>query len=257
MRRIEGAPGSGSTPILLLHGFTGSGEGWGEEIPRRLARRGPVWIVDLPGHGDAAHEVPPFHQVVDDLAHEVGDVQAHWIGYSMGGRIALSVAVRYPEVVASLVLESASPGLEDPAARRERRASDEALARSIESEGIEAFVDFWEAHPLFRSRRRLPQGIVEGERARRLGQDPAGLAGALRQMGTGVQPSHWGDLEGLDRRVLLLTGALDEKFVAIADRMAATLPRAWRRTLSGVGHTVHLEAPDSWLTAVESFLDGG
>ncbi|HSR41195.1 MAG TPA: alpha/beta fold hydrolase, partial [Longimicrobiales bacterium] len=181
---------------------------------------------------------------------------AVWIGYSMGGRLALAGGVLRPDRVAALVLESASPGLAGPDERAERRALDEERARTLEEGGLEAWVDAWMSLPLFASQRELPEEVRARERRRRLRSSVEGLAWSLRELGTGSQPSFWDDLPGLDVPVLLLTGARDEKFCDLADAMASKLPRARRATIPGVGHAVHLEAPDAWLEAVGDFLDG-
>lgn len=251
---------SGRRPVLLLHGFTGSVEAWGR-VPAHLARRRRVLAVDLPGHGRSPlapdpreHRMEVVHTRLLRTLDRHGVDEAVWIGYSMGGRVALGAGVRHPERVAALVLEGASPGLETEEARRARRRQDEARARRLEEEGLEAFVDRWMALPIFATQRRLPDEVREAERRRRLRGRAAGLAASLRGLGTGSQPSFWDDLGGLERPVLLLTGSEDRKYEALAARMEGELPGARHRSVQGVGHAVHLEAPERWLAAVEGFL---
>lgn len=254
-------------PLLLLHGFTGSGAAWGDRVLGRLAARRRVVAVDLPGHGRT--RVPPragryaLDEVLTDLREvldALGIRAPAWVGYSMGGRVALAAAARHPDLVDRLVLESASPGLRDPAARRARRRADEALAARIETDGIEAFVEEWTDSSLFATQRRLPARVREAVRARRLANRPERLAAVLRDLGTGVQPSFWDALPTLDAPTLLVVGGEDRKFRAIADRMGHSLRNARRVEVAGAGHTVHLEEPAAWLDAVERFLreaDGG
>lgn len=253
----------GAPPLLLLHGFTGSVEAWGESLLERLAAERRVLAVDLPGHGESDLPARPgglaLHAVVGHLTRvldRLGVDRAGWIGYSMGGRIALGAAVLRPERVAALVLESTSPGLQTAEERARRRALDEARAVALESEGLEAWVDDWMALPLFQPRRELPREVRARERERRLGNSVEGLARTLRELGTGSQPSFWDDLDGIDVPVLLLTGARDTKFCRIADDMARRLSAVRRTTVPGAGHTVHLEAPDAWLAALRAFLEG-
>lgn len=172
----------------------------------------------------------------------------------MGGRLALAYAARNPERVRSLVLESASPGLETESERADRRKADEALAWRIEADGVEAFVAHWEALPLFESHAALPDSVRAIQREIRLANHPASLAAALRGLGTGALPSCWGPLAVLGVPVLLLVGALDRKFVEIGRRMAALLLDAELREVADAGHTLHLERPEAWLDAVVPFL---
>lgn len=252
-----------SAPVLL-HGFTGSSASWGEAVVDALASAGhaPI-LVDAPGHGARAGETDPGAFTLEraltlvDRAAERGDgagAPFPLVGYSMGGRLALAYAIRRPERVSALVLESASPGLASSRERAGRRESDEALARRLEEEGVEAFVDFWERLPLFESRGALPAAVLQRQRALRLTNDAGSLAASLRGLGTGALPGFWDDLATLDVPVLLLVGALDRKFVGVAERMEARLPRARRVTVPGAGHTVHLERPAAWVDAVVGFL---
>jgi 2-succinyl-6-hydroxy-2,4-cyclohexadiene-1-carboxylate synthase len=246
-------------PILLLHGFTGSGDAWGTELVRGLARDHRVLVVDLPGHSRSA---PPSEgmagliQRLTVLLDGEDAERAWWVGYSMGGRIALGAGVLVPERVAGLVLEGASPGLETGRAREQRRQRDEMLARAIESRGMEWFVDRWLSLPLFGSQRALPAHVQAANRRRRLQNHPAGLAAALRTLGTGSQPSFWPHVSSVRAPTLLLTGELDRKYEALARQMARSLPDVRHRSVAEVGHTVHLEAPARWLEEVLDFLEG-
>jgi 2-succinyl-6-hydroxy-2,4-cyclohexadiene-1-carboxylate synthase len=169
---------------------------------------------------------------------------AHLLGYSMGGRLSLYLALHRPRRWISLILESASPGLATAAERARRAQKDEALAAFIEREGLPAFVDRWQALPLFASQKRLPQDVRQAHREGRLRNRSRGLANSLRGMGTGVQPSLWPRLGELALPVLLVAGELDDKFVAIAQEMAAELSRVRLEIVPDAGHTVHLERPD-------------
>lgn len=245
-------------PAILLHGFTGSSRAWGAFPLEGLGSGRRILAVDLPGHGRSPIPTGGIRSVVEQLASVLDRYEvdiADWIGYSMGGRIALAAAVLQPQRVRNLVLESASPGVGSEEDRARRRTDDEELASKLETRGIDWFVEHWMALPLFESQRSLPRGQVARARASRLAQDPAGLAAALRCFGTGSQPSFWEDLSGLEGSTLLLTGSLDEKYVRIAERMKAAMPRATHVSVDGVGHHVHLEAPDRWIALVARFLD--
>lgn len=237
-------------PLLLLHGFSGRGADW-EPIIARLADRFECIAVDLPGHG--LTELPPdparyrIEAAAADLAALLAQTgPAHVLGYSMGGRLALYLGRYHAEGVRSLWLESASPGLRSEADRADRRRADEALAARIIADGISAFVAYWESLPLWDSQRDLPEVMRANQRAARLANDAAGLAGSLRGMGTGVQPSLWDELSGLPMPVHIAAGARDAKFSAIAEAMVGAMSGTSLWIAPGVGHNIHLEMPDAF-----------
>ena len=252
--------GGSGRPLLLLHGFTGSGAGWRPF----LASWGSDYQLiapDILGHGRSAAPADPARYTMAAVAadmlallDELGVAQTDLLGYSMGGRLALYLASTYPERFGCLILESSSPGLATAAERAARRQSDSALADRLEADGIEAFVARWEALPLWASQAGLPAEVLAAQRAERLAQRPLGLANSLRGMGTGAQPSLWDRLSGLDRPVLLVNGALDQKFVTVNQAMAAQLPQVTLVTLPDTGHNGHLERPERYATLVANWL---
>lgn len=252
--------------LLLLHGFMGSSHNW-EPLQAALAHNYRVIALDLPGHGDSGAPEDPARYAMPSVAADVEALldrlqtgSSHLLGYSMGGRLALYLALTRPARWRSLILESASPGLEKAAARAERVERDRALADSIEAQGIEAFVDRWESLPLFASQQHLPPAVRQVHRSLRLRNRPHGLANSLRGMGTGVQPSLWSQIGTLSLPTLLIAGALDEKFVAIARRMVRRLalypPYPRLEIVPEAGHAVHLERPHYYAELVRDWLDG-
>lgn len=248
------------TPVVLLHGFTGSSTNW-RGLMGQLAADYRVVAVDILGHGQTAVSPNPHRytmpHVAADLAALLQTLNAtpcHLLGYSMGGRLALYFAVHYPQLLRSLILESSSPGLATAAERESRTASDNALADRIERDGIEAFVDYWENIGLFASQKRLETAVRVRLRQQRLQNSPLGLAHSLRGMGTGQQPSLWGKLGQLTLPTLLIAGELDSKYVAIGRQMAAQIPNAQLALVPDAGHTVHLERSDQFLDLVLDWL---
>jgi len=237
------------TPTVVLHGFTGDA-GTMEPITSRLA--GPVDVPDLPGHGPGPHPADDSAYSIDAMADAVlarHAVPFHMVGYSMGGRIALTAACRHPEQVRSLSLIGASAGLLDPDERAARASSDDVLAAQIECD-LEGFVDSWMANPLFATQARLGSDALAAARAQRLGNDPVALARSLRANSTGrMRPLHH-DLARCTMPVALIAGADDEKFVAIARELAAALPSATVHVVEGAGHAAHLEQPDAVAAAI-------
>lgn len=247
-------------PLLLLHGFTGSVEAWGEDCFRGLAQAHRVVAVDLLGHGASDCSTEPERYRVEEILRDLGQVldalaieRARWVGYSMGGRIALAAAVLRPARVSSLVLESASPGLAGESERRARRRADEALAEGILRGGMEAFVDHWMGLPLFATQGKLPPRVREANRERRLRNNPEALAACLRGLGTGAQPSFWENLRHIQVPTLLLAGEEDAKFTELARQMAEIMPAAELRLIPKSGHSIHLENPFAWLAALRTF----
>jgi 2-succinyl-6-hydroxy-2,4-cyclohexadiene-1-carboxylate synthase len=257
---VERAGAGAGTALVLLHGFTGSAATWAPFLPA-FAREFDTVAIDLPGHGATEAPRDParyrMERTVADLAailERLGIARAAWLGYSLGGRVALGVAALAPSRVAALVLEGASPGIADPAERAARVRSDEALAARIERAGVAAFVDEWEGLPLFASQGRLPADVRAAHRRQRLASDPAGLASSLRGIGQGAQPPLHDRLGEIAAPTLLLAGAEDSKFRRLAAEMAAGMPAAEVVVIEGAGHAAHLEQPRAFEEAVLAFV---
>jgi 2-succinyl-6-hydroxy-2,4-cyclohexadiene-1-carboxylate synthase len=228
--------------VVLLHGFTHTGASWNPVIAA-LGERYRAIAPDLPGHGPAARQGGPvsLEAAIDRVASLAPDRFA-LAGYSMGGRIALHVALALGPQVTRLVLIGASPGLAEPRERDRRRQADDELAGEVERITIEAFADRWARTPVLAGQPEHVQAAVHQDRLR---GNPAELARALRQLGTGALPSLWRRLPELTLPVDLVVGECDEKFTAIAAQMARELPNARVTVTPGAGHAVHLEAPEA------------
>lgn len=225
--------------VLLLHGFTHTGGSW-EPVVGALGERYRALAPDIRGHGSASDRRPV------DLAGVLRDIRERaeerfiLVGYSMGGRLALHLALDRPEGVERLVLISASPGIAEDGAREARRQADERLAQSIERSGIGEFAHSWAQTPVLAG---LPEAAAERAHRDRLRNTPGGLAAALRGLGTGALPPVWERLGELRMPVALVVGERDHKFQDVARRMAPLLPRARVIVVPAAGHAVHLEAP--------------
>lgn len=237
-------------PVVLLHGFTQSSRAWGP-IAGRLSAGHEVSAVDLPGHGKSAGVAAGLWGGAWLVARDARQPAAV-VGYSLGGRFALHLALAHTHLVRRLVLVSATAGMADGEERAARRASDERLAQRVEREGVEAFVTWWLSQPMWAT---LPAGAAAVES--RLGGTAAGLAGSLRLAGAGSQEPLWHRLGALTMPVLVVAGELDRPYVQRAERLVDGIgPSARLAVIPGAGHACHLEAPAAWLAAVEPFLAG-
>ncbi len=246
--------GSGP-PIVLLHGFTGDASTM-RVLTERLAVDHTVVVPNLIGHG--ASTGPAGNYSVDAMAEQVLaalDRIGHGapydiVGYSMGGRVALTMACRFPGQVASLSLIGASAGLSTEDERAEREAADARLAASILADGLDAFVDSWMANPLFATQSRLGDEFLAAARDQRLQNSPEELAKSLRGAGTGtMQPLH-GLLDRCLMPIALIVGSDDSKFREIAGGLAPAMPDAEVVVIEGAGHAAHLEQPDAVVEAI-------
>jgi 2-succinyl-6-hydroxy-2,4-cyclohexadiene-1-carboxylate synthase len=238
--------GSGP-PLLLVHGFTQTRRCWGPEVDA-LAADHEVVLVDAPGHGGSAGIVADLRTGGRLIADQGGE--ATYVGYSMGARFCLHIALMNPELVRGLVLLGGTAGIEDPIEREQRRHQDLATADRIERDGLERFLDDWLVQPLFAG--------VPPERAcrsERLENTVDGLRSSLEHAGTGSQDPSWHELHRLEMPVLVLAGAEDAKFTALAERMADEIGHnATLALVEGAGHAAHLEQPDRFLAIVRPWL---
>ena len=250
---------STGTTILFLHGFTGSSEEW-KFIFDKLDEKFVPIAVDLPGHGRSSspENIDPYREnsivsMIKDLINKLNIASLVLCGYSMGGRIALSFAARYPDRLSGLILESTTAGIQTESERRQRAEDDKKLADRLLTEGIDQFMNEWYNKPLFNSLRKKPdllKSLVEWKKT----GNPVGLANTLKGFSTGLMTNHWPSLESLNLPVLLITGEEDEKFSTLNDKMEKLLPYALHYSAHSAGHNVHLENEREFIIFLNSFL---
>jgi 2-succinyl-6-hydroxy-2,4-cyclohexadiene-1-carboxylate synthase len=252
--------GEGGLPeVLFLHGFMGSSADW-QDVAAAIGDRAFCIALDLPGHGASLGLAPQAYTMegtARTVVRTLDDLEARRpviVGYSMGGRLALYLALRYPERCAGLFLESASPGLESAGERAARRTADEEKANRLESGDFENFLSGWYRQPLFAPLAREERLLRRTLEVRRR-NDPTELARSLRGMGTGSQPPLWRELEVLAVPALAVAGELDGKYAGISSRMASISPKVEPVAVPGVGHIVHDEAPAQYAALLGRFLD--
>jgi 2-succinyl-6-hydroxy-2,4-cyclohexadiene-1-carboxylate synthase len=234
-----------SGTFLMLHGFAGSPASW-DPLVHALPASARVLRPALLGHGAESTPDATFEGEVDRIAAAVRREQAdgaHLVGYSLGGRIALAMILRHPTLFSRATLISASAGLAAPVAREARRADDEARARVLERDGLEAFLAGWEAEPIFATQGSLPDAVRARRRAERRAHDPRGLAASLRTCGLAAMPCLEERLGEIAIPISWVVGSEDPKFRAIAERITARIPRASLHVVRSAGHDVVLERP--------------
>jgi 2-succinyl-6-hydroxy-2,4-cyclohexadiene-1-carboxylate synthase len=233
--------------LVLLHGFTQTGRSFAPLLPE-LCRHFDVVAPDLPGHATRSSMPAGPGEAARIVAEEGG--RGFYLGYSMGGRIALRLALDRPDLVEGLILVSTTAGIEDPEERAARGVADEAMAASLEAEGLDPFLERWLAQPLFAG---LPPQAA-GLEARRA-NTAEGLAGALRLMGQGAFGPVWPRLPELRMPVLVMAGEHDDAYCQHALRLGGWIGEtAVLAMVPGAGHACHLERPEAFLELLVRFL---
>jgi 2-succinyl-6-hydroxy-2,4-cyclohexadiene-1-carboxylate synthase len=245
-----------SRRVVLVHGFTQTGASW-RRVATLLEPLCEVVALDLPGHGSSSERSVTGMSEAAALIGEAGR-RATYVGYSLGGRLCLTLALEHPELVEQLVLVGATAGIEDPDERAARRVADGQLADKLDPVGgtepmaVSEFLGEWLKGPLF--------GHLDAEQAdvaSRKVNTGAGLAASLRSVGTGSQQPSWDRLSGLEMPVLLVTGERDEKFGRLAEAMVARIgDNASHVVVPGAGHAVPFEAPEAFAALVAEALTG-
>ncbi len=254
MSRVEVKIEPMAETIVLLHGFAGTGRTWDEVVARLDGQRYRSLAPDLPGHGAAVAVSPITFE--DCVAHVLDAAPARFTlaGYSMGGRIALHVALAAPDRVDRLVLVSTTAGIEDLSAREQRRRADEALAGWAQAVSIAEFAQRWMEQPLFVDD---PPDLRPAWRADLEHNEPGALACVLRGVGTGAMEPLWDRLADLAMPVDVVAGERDAKFRELGERLAARLPHSRLTIVPAAGHALPREAPAAVAAIISSGGPGG
>ena len=243
----EVAGHDGAPRMVFVHGFTQTGNSW-KSIAEHFVRTGHQCVVlDLPGHGGSGHLRADLRRTADMVASVGG--QGVYVGYSLGARVALHVALLYPHEVDAVALIGANPGIDSDTERALRREADDRLAAHIEDVGLEQFLGEWTAQPLFGA--LTPEQVDQADRLRNTVE---GLASSLRHAGTGTQMPLWSRLRELSMPVLAMAGADDHKFSAIAQQLAEAAPDGRVAVVPGAAHAAHLQQPGVVIEAIERWM---
>jgi 2-succinyl-6-hydroxy-2,4-cyclohexadiene-1-carboxylate synthase len=247
LSRIRTDSPTGAPSIALLHGFTQTAACWGP-FADELSTTHSLVAIDLPGHGGSGEVRADLSQTTELVASSID--RSIVIGYSLGGRVALHLALGHPQLVERLVIISATGGLDSEEERRQRRVADESLADHLEDIGVDAFLDEWLSQPMFAS-----LTAEQSFRELRATNAAAGLASSLRLCGTGTQESLWSRLGELTMPVLVIAGANDEKFTHLGHRLVESIgTNASIQLIDNAGHSAQLENPAATAATVTKWL---
>jgi 2-succinyl-6-hydroxy-2,4-cyclohexadiene-1-carboxylate synthase len=246
MSIVTHLPSSQTVPRSLfpvpcfVHGFLGRPSMWSQTI-QSLPANSSVALVTLPGHGLEPWfpREDSFEGAIAAIAEELPKGPVHLVGYSMGARVSLALALLYPEKIARATLIGVDPGLTGEA-KTQRLAWDEEQAKQIETEGVTAFAERWATLPIFATQQKLSSEIQAKQQQERREHTTKGISWAMRTLGLGRMPSYKERLSQNRVPLHLITGALDQKFTMIAKEMSQF---ATHTIIEEVGHNVVLETP--------------
>lgn len=247
------------TPIVFLHGFTGSTNDWDflEDLDPNYY---PI-LIDLIGHGKTdSPDEKKYYQTesivnsIKSILDELNIKRAVFYGYSMGGRAALSFTIQHKGMVQALVLESSTAGIKDDFERKQRIEADKKLAEFILDEGVEKFLDYWKEIPLFNSLKNIDNVKLEKYYSLKIKNSPIGFSNSLKGFSTGIMPSYWDLLNRINCKTLLLNGELDTKFTKINLEMDKLFQDSEHRVIKSAGHNIHFEEPEAVINELNRFL---
>ena len=237
-------------PIVFLHGFTGSHRSWNEVVKR--FKRSTI-TLDLPGHGKSVFNDLDVNYSLDDWCEDFNEIleslkinKIDLCGYSMGGRLAVCFAVKYPEKISKLILESTSCGIKFKGERTVRFQEDLKLCRLIEKK-LPEFVEKWENSPLFlKQKDRNPQGFLSQQKER-LSHDPKQLAKALKSFSQGTMDFYRDKISKFKFPVVLVNGSEDVKHIEIGKNIIGICTDFKKHIIEDCGHNIHLENVDKFV----------
>jgi 2-succinyl-6-hydroxy-2,4-cyclohexadiene-1-carboxylate synthase len=246
--------------VLFLHGFTGCAEDWFpvfEQMPDKYN----YIAMDIVGHGKSDVPGSPSKYNIESIISQIKFVKDYFtpnkiflLGYSMGGRIALSYASVYPDDLKGLILESASAGIKNDEERQKRYDEDLKLAEFIETHTVEEFIEMWNDQELFNTQRRFSNDKLKKIKKKKALGSKIGYANSLKGFSTGIMPPVHDKLKKIPLKVLLITGDLDTKFTGINARLAKRFFKAKHKIVRNSGHNTHLEESKRFVEIVLNYL---
>ncbi len=249
---------SNNPPLLFLHGFLGCSSDW-KFIAIELASYFHCISIDLPGHGISevnnfrdSYSIENTSRYIVNLLQTNKLEKCNLLGYSMGGRIALYLAVHYPKYFDKIIIESAQPGIENELERNQRIDHDTQISQRLKSIPVSKFLEFWYSQPIFKTLKKHKNfaNLIQS----RLNNNPQKLAKSIIEIGAGAQPSLWEDLGKIENACLLIAGEFDTKYQTIFSKMYKEIYSSKFVVIKNSGHNTHYENPDEFIKVIRKFL---
>lgn len=247
--------------VLFLHGFTGSAEEW-FQIIEQLPDDFNYAALDLIGHGKSDKPVNPDYYTTDSIIDQIKFVKDKispanpiiLIGYSMGGRAALSFAAAYPKEIKGLVLESASAGIKNETERKKRYEDDMKLVQFIHDHTMEEFIELWYDQEMFNTQRRFSNDKIKKLHKKKYDNSKIGMMNILKGFSTGIMPPLHDKLKSIPVKAVLISGELDSKYTFINSKIVRGFHKAKHKVVKNSGHNTHLEEPKRFIEIITNYL---
>ena len=245
---------SETSPILFLHGFSGSSRIW-NDITTQLNCY--TIALDIAGHGkskfldiDSYYSLNNWSDELNFILNELEISKIKLCGYSMGGRLAIAFASKYPNKIEKLIIESAHLGLMDNLVKKKRYKEDLLLSKLIE-EDISIFAEKWQKMPLFSNQKTRNKIAYLNQQEIRLSQNPLQLSYALRLFSQGKMESYENEFREFNFPILIINGSEDVKYKEIGKQMAKINSKARQHIVPKANHNVHLESPQAFIDLIK------
>lgn len=250
-----------SNYIMLLHGFTGSANDW-DFLIDELNPKYNIITIDLIGHGKSSSPMQPDYYSGDEISNQINHIINFFnlkkiilLGYSMGGRAALTFADKYPHIIKGLILESAAPGIENEILRDQRTIEDTKLSEYILNNPLEKFIDYWMNLDIFLTQKNLPLDKLKFIKQQKLKNNKIGLSNSLKEFSAGKMIPLFDKIKNLNSKTLLISGGLDKKYIELNFQMENLFPNAKHVIIKNAGHNTHLEQPETFISLLNTFLN--
>ena len=251
--RVHG-PATGQ-PVVLLHGYPLDGAMWRAQVNPLATAGFRVVIPDLPGHGQSPVQDPcSIASITDAVLAELDRLKlgkCHVVGFSMGGYVALDLAIRHPGRVARLVLVDTRAEADTPQGRDGRMAL---LKEMVGRPGVKVLSNAMMPNLLTAETRTNRPLLAEEVRNMMLRQPIEGERAAM--MALAERPDRRNDLAGIHAKTLVVVGSEDKVTPpASAQVLADGIKGARLETIPGAAHLTPLEAPQAVNDLLLGFLD--